>query len=139
MVEAYAGAITDMDMVKGSIDHALALNVPAAMLKAAFTGPALAFDANPNYAGSYAMGTHLALPGSLDIASLGLGTHLGEMIAAAAKTYGMYIVDRGGGGVCVATQFSPASAELANYSWGTQQDIDAVFSHTMRVTNDGIW
>lgn len=139
MVESYAGAITDMDMAKGSIDHALAINVPAAMLKTAFTGPALAFDSQPNYTGKYAMGTHFALPANLDLGSLGLDTHLGQMIADAAQQYGFYIVDRGGDGITVATQYAPSSAELADYDWGTHQDLSAVLSHAAVVTHDGIW
>ncbi|MCB4825183.1 calcium-binding protein [Roseicella aerolata] len=139
MVSSYAGVITDLDLARGSIDHALALMVPAAMLTTAFTGPALAFDSKPNYTGSYAMGSHLALPSDLDLTSLGLGTGFGKMVAAAAQAYGMYIVDRGGSGILIAAQMEPDSGALSQYSWAVQQDLNTILRNTALVTTDGIW
>ncbi len=130
MIENYAGVLRDTDVASGVIDHALALAVPPAMLKAAFTGPALAFDSGSgDYSGTLAMGSHLGLAASVNIASMGLTTSLGAEIAKAAQVYGMYIVDRGGSGISVVTQNQPTSAALGSWSSAEQSDLNIIFHH----------
>lgn len=138
MVPAYAGAITDQDMQAGAIGHALAVNVPASMLATGYTGPALAFDSDDGYSGALPMGSRLAIPAGLDLAGLGLQTQLGRMMAEAAQHYGVYVVDRGGGGVTVATQHAPRSGPLAGYSDGVQHDLEAIFHAAQLVQPDAV-
>jgi hypothetical protein len=134
MIENYAGVLRDTDVTSGSIDHALAITVPASMLAKAFTGPALAFDSNSsNYSGTLPMGSHLALPLRLPLASLGLESALGLEIAKAAQSYGMFIVDQGGGGINVVTQDAPKTAALTTWSWAEQHDLDLIFKNAMLV------
>jgi T5SS/PEP-CTERM-associated repeat protein len=130
MIENYAGVLRDIDVTSGTIDHALAIVVPQSMLTAAVTGPALAFDANTTgYTGSLAMGSHLALPSTLNISSLDLLTALGNEIAQAAQTYGEFIVDSGGSGISIVTQNDPTSAALNTWSSALQSDLNTIFQH----------
>jgi hypothetical protein len=138
MVEDYAGIIRDSDATAESISHALATLAPAALLKRAFTGPALTFDSNSTtYAGPLPMGSHLAVPHGLDLSSLGLQTSLGRKLAAAAQTYGMFIIDQGGSGVTLVTQANAESPELGSYSSGVQHDVDVIFRNVMLVLPQG--
>jgi hypothetical protein len=139
MIPSYAGAITESDIKAGVIDHALAINVPASMLTAAYTGPALAFDSNPNYTGTLPMGSQLAVPDSINLGSLGLQTDLGKMIATAAQEYGVYVVDRGGSGITVATEYAPGNNTLSQYSWPVQQDLETVFHAAQLVHPDHVF
>ena len=130
MIENYAGVLRDVDVTSGTIDHALAIVVPQSMLTAAVTGPAIAFDANSTgYTGSLAMGSHLALPSTLDLNSLDLQTALGKEIAQAAQTYGEFIVDTGGSGISIVTQNDPTSAALNTWSSTLQSDLNTIFQH----------
>ena len=130
MIENYAGVLRDIDVTSGTIDHALAIVVPQSVLTAAVTGPALAFDANSSgYTGSLAMGSHLALPSTLDLSSLDLQTALGKEIAQAAQTYGEFIVDLGGSGISIVTQNDPTSAALNTWSSTLQSDLNTIFQH----------
>lgn len=134
MIENYAGVLRDMDVTSGTISHALAITVPASMLAQGFIGPALAFDSNSsNYSGTLPMGSHLALPLDLPLGSLGLETPLGLEMAKAAQSYGMFIVDQGGGGISVVTQDAPKSAALTTWSPAEQHDLDVIFKNTMLV------
>jgi hypothetical protein len=58
------------------------------------------------------------------------------MMAEAAQDYGIYVVDRGGSGITVATQFNPASSELGNYNWQVQQDLETIFHAAQLVQPD---
>lgn len=138
MVPVYAGAITDLDVRSGDIDHALALLVPPSLLETAYVSPALAIDSNPGYSGSIPMGGRLVLPASADIASLGIDTPLGRMVAEAAQEYGMYAVERGGSGITIATQLSPSESSLQRYSQDVQDDLSAIFEAARLVTPDGL-
>jgi hypothetical protein len=108
------------------------------MLATGYTGPALAFDSNPNYSGTLPMGSHLALPANADLDSLGLQTNIGHMMAEAAQQYGIFVVDRGGSGITVATQFDPASSELGDYSWPVQQDLEMIFHAAQLIRPDHV-
>lgn len=139
MVPSYAGAITEQDVAAGEIDHALALNVPASMLTTGYTGPALAFDSNDGYSGTLPMGSRLAIPAHVDLDALGLQTELGRMIAEAAQDYGAYVVDRGGGGITVASEYAPDNGALSAYSWPLQQDLETIFHAAQLVQPDQVF
>jgi hypothetical protein len=127
MVESYAGVLRDLDVTQGYIDHALALVVPAAMLARSFTSPATAFDSgSEDYGGTLPMGARLALPPGLDIDRLGLQSSLGRQIARAAEDYGLYIVDRGGGGISILVQFMPKTPALAQWDGQVQHDLNII-------------
>jgi hypothetical protein len=129
MVPNYAGLLTEEDVRSGHIDHALALVVPPSMLSRGFTGPALAFDSDSaDYSGTLPMGARLFLPGEVSLEQLGLKSVLGRMLAEAVQHYGMYIVDRGGGGISIVGQANPQSPELATWTWEVQHDLDAIFA-----------
>jgi hypothetical protein len=133
----YSGTIRDTDIQQGQIDHALAIVVPASMLTAAYTGVAMAFDSGGNgYSGSLPMGSLLALPSDTNIASLGLQTSLGEEIAQAAETYGMYIVDRGGSGISISVQDNPTTPALATGSAACQSDLNTIVHMLQLVTHN---
>lgn len=131
MVPSYAGVVTDADVAAGRIDHALALLVPATLLGPAFTGPALAFDSEPNYTSALPMGARLALPPALGpdpAAALGLRTQLGRMLAQAARDYGMYAVDRGGEGISIVVQDRPRTPVLRNPGVHEHSDVAAIIA-----------
>jgi T5SS/PEP-CTERM-associated repeat protein len=135
MVENYAGALRDIDVSSGTIDHALAITIPGSMLAQAISGPALAFDSNSSdYSGTLPMGAHLALPANLGLANLGLMTSFGTEMAIAAEDYGMYVVDRGGSGISVLVQNAPTSSALANWSSAEQHDLNAIVQHAYLAT-----
>lgn len=131
MLPLESGLITEADVASGVIDHALVASMPASMLAAAFVYPALAIDSNPNYSGTVPMGARLAIPASVDLAGLGLGTGLGRMIAHAAQDYGVFVGDRGGGGVSLAAQYEPHGGPLG-YSDAAAADLQRLF-HTMQL------
>lgn len=130
MVENYAGVLRDADFANASIDHALALVAPPTMLTTAFTGPALAFDSNPNYSGTLPMGSRLALPHNLDISTLGLTTALGNKIAHAVQDYGMFVVDRGGSGFTLVTENNPKTTSMNTWTSDMQKDLDTIIHHS---------
>jgi hypothetical protein len=131
MFPLHAGVVTDEDVASGAIDHALVVSLPASMLRAAFTYPALAIDSNPNYTGTVPMGSRLAIPPSVDIDGLELRTDLGRMVARAAQDYGLYVGDRGGEGVSVGAQYEPNGGPL-QYSDAQAADLQAIF-HAVRL------
>lgn len=133
MIPSYAGIITDMDMRRGRIEHALALLVPASMLTTAFVWPALAFDSRPNYTGTVPMGGRLALPPDIQVPNMRLKTDFGRMVARAAQDYGMYVVDRGGSGITVLTQHEPRSPALARREPAVEEDLKTIFRHAQLV------
>jgi len=133
MIESYAGALRDIDVTSGHIDHALALVVPPTMLTTAFTSPAAAFDSNPNYSGTLPMGAHLALPANIDLSSLGLKTPFGMELAEAAQQYGMYVVDRGGSGISMVTEHNAQSPVLNVWTSDMSSDFSTIMHHAALV------
>jgi hypothetical protein len=130
----YAGTIRDVDIQQGAINHAIALLVPQTILAPSYGDVAQAFDSGNNgYSGTLPMGSLLALPASTNIAAMGLQTTLGQEIAKAAQTYGMYVVDKGGSGISLSVQDNPTEPALANYSYAEQQDINAVIHSLLLV------
>ena len=98
MIPSFAGLIRKGEIKSGRIPHALAALASANLLKTEAVWPAFAFDRNAGYSGTLPMGTLLAIPPLTDIRSLGLSPQ-GLTIARAAQDYGVYLVDRGGGGL----------------------------------------
>jgi hypothetical protein len=139
MLPDYAGLIEDDEIATG-IRHAMAITIPPALLAPAIAYPAASFDrdamteARP-YAGTIPMGARLALPATLDLASLALRTQSGRAIAWAARTYGFIVVDRGGGGITLRVRPNAAHPRPELHAWNTdlQADLRAIFSQVKRV------
>ncbi len=135
MIEVYAGVIRDLDVISGQIRHALAVAAPPSLLKAGYVSPAAAFDSNSSkYAGTLPIGSHLALPSTLNLNSLGLLSNFGKKLASASQTYGMYIVDQGGAGLSLVVQSNPTSSVLSRESSAVQHDIDKIVHNLKLVT-----
>lgn len=139
MLPSYAGLFCDADLAAG-LKHAMAISVPPSLLSPQVAYPAYAFDRDAMtnqqpYSGALPMGARLALPPSVSVASLNLSTAEGKAVAAAARTYGFIIVDRGGSGVTIrVTPSCPTkSAALRAWNWGLQSDLNAIFAKVRRV------
>lgn len=129
MIPVYAGLLRQRDLDSGRIDHALKVVVPAALLHTSFVYPATSFDRGalreaPPYSGGLPMGARLALPPGADPRALGLETALGQAIAAAAATFGMIVVDRGGEGVTIVAE-GDLSGDV-KWSEAGQRDLQAI-------------
>ncbi len=137
-IPALAGVIRDEETYDGAdvndgIAHALNIIAPAAHLDSSYSWndpPAVCFDTNPGYSGTLPMGAHLAIdPGTTKPGSF--NQPLGEHLWDTCVTYGMYITDRGGGGVSWITQ--PGSqhghAKLTSYSSSLQGDLDTIMDN----------
>jgi hypothetical protein len=137
MIPSFAGLIRSGEIAAGRIPHALAAQAPPSMLAMSYVWPAAAFDRNANYTGTLPMGALLAIPASVNIDELKLSWR-GKAIARAAQDYGVYVVDRGGGGLTLL-------AELGNpdISWqgggepSSWQDLELIKSLLQRVANNG--
>ncbi|WP_395665051.1 hypothetical protein [Methylocella sp.] len=139
MLPSYAGLLCDEELAAG-VRHAMAISAPASLLATQIAYPAYAFDRDATtnqqpYSGALPMGARLALPPSVSVASLKLATAEGAAIAAAAKTYGFIIVDRGGSGATIRVNPNCAAANpvLRAWSYGLQNDLNAIFSRLTRV------
>ncbi len=135
MVPVYAGLILTPELAAGRIEHAIKLLAPARLLSPACVYPALTFDRRatgevPGYSGSLPMGARLALPPGLDATALGLRTPIGRMVAAAAQTYGMIVVDRGGEGLTLVTE--AGSAPGLAWTPAAQDDLDRIVAALRR-------
>lgn len=129
MIPVYAGLLRKRDLDSGRIDHALKVVVPAALLHTSFVYPATSFDRGalretPPYSGILPMGARLALPPEADPHALGLETALGHAIAAAATTFGMIVVDRGGEGVTIVAEGDVSGS--AEWSEAGQRDLQTI-------------
>jgi hypothetical protein len=134
MLPSYGGILRSAEIADGEIDHAMVLLAPPAMLSTSFVEPALAFDSDPSdYGGTLPMGARLAIPPEVDIDDLGLRTSFGAMIAAAAKTYGFYIGDRGGPGWTIVTEYRPSSQSLAEWDRDRNEDLNRIFEALRQV------
>lgn len=76
------------------------VGTPAAgfMRQTGYVWPASEQDwASPsNYSGTIPMGSYFAIPGTVDLTTLGLHTSQGMMLAKAAQDYGVYVTDSSG-------------------------------------------
>jgi hypothetical protein len=138
MLPSFAGLIRTGELAAGYIPHALAVQVPASLLKEQAVWPAYAFDRNSRYSGSLPMGTLLAIPPSVDIDRLELSS-AGRVIARAAQDYGVYIVDRGGSGINFMAELGDPDIrwERASTEPAWWQDIETIKNLLQRVTNNG--
>lgn len=95
---AFAGLIRAHELAASNIPHALAIGVPGTALKSGPRWPATRqdSDAATSYTGSLPMGSLAAIPGNVDINSLGLTSAEGRALARALQNYGAYVVDRSG-------------------------------------------
>lgn len=95
-VSAFGGLIRISDLFSGSIRHALALEIPESQLEPGPVWPASSDGPNTSgYTGHVPMGTLVAIPSTVNVASLGLSP-VGTMIALAMQKYGAYVVDTSG-------------------------------------------
>jgi hypothetical protein len=103
-IPSFGGLIRDEETWNGSnvdngIAHALSIMIPSTYLDSAYSyqEPAVCFDRNPGYSGSIAMGAHLAIDPNVSKPSISstIGSHIWDICV----TYGVYVTDRGGGGV----------------------------------------
>ena len=133
MIPCYAGAITQTDVANGVINHALAMNIPASMQAVSFTSPAFAIDSNHGYSGDQPMGVRWGVPPAVTVASLGLSTLFGAVLAQALKDYGIILADRGGSGVTVTAQRYTNRTELNTYNFGLQEDMIKIFRQIRQV------
>ena len=139
------GLISAYDIVHGTINHALVMQIPSAQA-ACFNLPAYRTDGNGAYDPTQIPeGLMLRLPASLNIKKLKL-PWLINMIALAAQKYGIYIADQGGSvaffgedtvdegngdiwdGPTGAFQGQSPSALLAQFPWADLEAIDPPYS-----------
>jgi hypothetical protein len=140
MLPCYLGLVDDVEVTRGSINHAMAITVPASLLKPAIVYPAYAFDRNamtedPPYSGSLPMGGRLAIPASTDLTALGMKSPEGRTIATAAKRYGFIIVDRGGAGITIRVRRNSPHPIMRFRRWdeALDSDLQAIFRRVVRV------
>jgi hypothetical protein len=148
---------TDPNYTDGTIRHALAVGLPAGMLK--YTGGNSGYDANGygtargyvwpateqdydspgSYYGQVPMGSLLAIPKNVNIDSLGLSPAT-KAVAKALQDYGAYVVDRAGGNTMAfyAEPTTPGSWQNAivgpNWSAG---ELETIRQQLRVVTNNG--
>jgi hypothetical protein len=111
-----AGLIRPEELKAGAIKHALVFSLPSAYVKAGGpVHPATESDGQSTLEGAIPEGARVQLASSFNVEAL---TQPWERtIARALKTYGMYLADRGGGGVGLVAQ-NPQSYSRNPYSWG---------------------
>jgi hypothetical protein len=149
--------------------HALKIDVdsetlfaPCATVSRCFRWPALVADSGatstygrralPGVSSAMRMGALLALPGTLDIQSLGLETDAAKQLAWTLQNYGVYIVDSSGGpGYNLATEEGPNGSFLGQFEadWKFKfagrvffntpwvRDIQRLLSNLQVVNNNG--
>ncbi|MGD9763478.1 MAG: hypothetical protein AB7V27_07185 [Candidatus Binatia bacterium] len=136
MLPSFAGLIRKGEIASGRIPHALAVQLPAQLLKKEAVWPAYAFDRDSGYSGSVPMGALLAIPPDVNIETLGLSKR-GKVIAHAAQDYGLYVVDRGGGGITILAELGDRDVRWeggGEPAWW--QDLETIKRHLRRVTNN---
>ena len=94
-VTGMIGSVNMADLERGVIDHGIAVGVVNATRWDHFSWPAQRADGNMGTDFPLMEGQRLVLPREVDLDSLHLSP-LCRMVAEAAKTYGMFIVDRAG-------------------------------------------
>ena len=137
MLPSFAGLIRKGEIAGGRIPHALALQLPAQLLKREAVWPAYAFDRDSGYSGTVPMGALLAIPPDVDVGQLGLSTN-GRVIARALQDYGAYVVDRGGSGITVLAELGDDDIQWSarNHEPAWWKDLQIIRDHLERVTNN---
>jgi hypothetical protein len=140
MLPDYAGLLDDAEVARGDITHAMAVTLPAKLLRPSVAYPAFAFDrdamtATPPYGGPVPMGGRIALPHSVNLNTLGLRTRPGQVIAEAAQRHGFIVVDRGGEGISLRVRRNPETPSALLHQWNPalQADLTAIFAHASLV------
>lgn len=130
-VPAMAGLIRQEEVQSNSIRHALAMALPGRMLKVGYVWPASSQDSDTSaYGGSIPMGSLVAIPGDVDVASLGLSPE-GLALAQALQDYGVYVVDQAGTSALYAEQsVDPAKVSKLNAAW------KQLYPHLRAVSNN---
>jgi hypothetical protein len=126
---ALAGLIRTWEIQQGKVSHALAMAVPRRDMLHGPVWPASSEDGNATYGGSLPMGSLVAIPRSVDLASLGLSPG-GLVIATAMRDYGAYLVDASEN----FTLFAEPSAE--GILSGARADLDKIRAQLRVVTNN---
>jgi hypothetical protein len=110
----YVGLIKQTDLNAGVIAHAIALAIPATQLTATVVYPAATFDRSTTYSGTFGMGTHFAIPQSVNLALRTWESVEGHAIGIAAQNYGCYAVDTGGSGITLRCEMAITNAEFVD-------------------------
>jgi hypothetical protein len=123
------GLITGEDLSAGVIDHALAVSMRASDMSSGFIAPAIASDGS---GGILPTGTRFGIPSTTPIPG-GLSP-IGHMVWDSLKTYGAYLVDRGGNNAFYADPNSVTADQInpLRVYWGTgvqNSDLDLIMPH----------
>jgi hypothetical protein len=112
-----AGLIRPEELKAGVMRHALVFVLPAQYVKGGGpVHPATESDGESSLPGALPEGARVQLDPSFDVSTL---PHAWERtIARTLQVYGMYLADRGGGGVGLVAQ-NPQSYRRNPYPWGT--------------------
>lgn len=116
------GLVRNADLEAGEINHALAISATYSQLKKGYVWPATAEDdRSDEYFGSIPMGSLFAIPGDVDIETLGLGP-LGLMLARCLQNYGAYIT-HSGAAVTISLEMTVSAAMQADIAanWAVLQ------------------
>jgi hypothetical protein len=112
---AVGGLVRDWELEQGRIDHAIAVALRPEQMRNGPVWPASVEDGGGTDTGPYsggsngiAMGSLLAIPPSVDLASQGLSP-AGLAIARAFQNYGGYVVDKSDSTIIAAVEPSTAS------------------------------
>ena len=110
------GLIRPEELKAGAIRHALVFSLPSQYVKGGGpVPPATESDGQSGLEGAIPEGARVQLAPSFDVKTL---EHPWQRtIARALQVYGMYLADRGGGGVGLVAQ-NPQSYRRNPYSWG---------------------
>lgn len=111
-----AGLIRPEELKAGAIKHALVFVLPAQFVKGGGpVRPASESDGQSSLPGALPEGAHVQLDPSFNISTLPYGWE--RTIARTLQVYGMYLADRGDGGVGLVAQ-NPQSYRHNPYPWG---------------------
>ena len=96
------------------------------------------WDSPWTYSGTIPMGSYVAIPGGVDLGSLGLSPQ-GLMLAQAYQDYGAYVTDRSGDPILAYVEPSPAGKRFTETilgpSW-TASDLKKIRAQLRLVSNN---
>jgi hypothetical protein len=118
--------ITLDDLRRGRIDHALAVGLPAAIVRGpAYSWPAQRTDGTSTDPASIPEGAHFRLDPTLDLSTLDLSP-AARMIAEAAQRYGIVVRDRSGDVTLYGEDPTPTGADPYPAFLGGQSPLQAL-------------